>query len=143
MEDNFNTPQELLPSHVVSGLVGQVEVYGSVKSGSGQSGPGQRGPAKRGLAKSGFLKSGPAPGGLFVTVNLWQQLTEQGNGVLFRILFEGEEAERIVNLGVKAGNRLRARLDGAYPKAYATGEGQDQKLVAYLESWGSSAVLLA
>jgi hypothetical protein len=124
MYANFSIPQEdLQPSHVVSGLVGQVEIYGPPKSGQAQS--------------------GPAPSNLFVSVNLWQQLTGQGDGVLFRILFEGEEAQRVINLGVKTGHRLRARLDGVYPKAYATGEGQAQRLVPYLEGWGNSAVLLA
>jgi hypothetical protein len=86
---------------------------------------------------------GRSRGGRRVALTLWQEFPATDlDPIRHRLLFEGEEAERILSLVVRGGDRIRADLDGERPKAYLAGEGGEKRLVPFLESYAYSAVLL-
>jgi hypothetical protein len=78
-----------------------------------------------------------------VFVTLLQNPSNQGGDEVFHhLIFEDDEADRVLALNVQSGDTLLVSLGRLAPKAYLVGEGDALKLVPYVESQAEAALIL-
>ena len=102
-------------NHTVAGLVGVV--------------------ADQGLAVDSVSRT------VYVTL-LQKESSRGGDEVFHHLIFEDEEADRVLTLNVRSGDRLLVSLDRLAPKAYLVSEGDALRLVPYVESRARAALVL-